>query len=169
MRSCASAACAALRAREKRPASNCASASSSAAYRARSFCCRRHCRACRGSENSAARPRSASVQEDEGRQQQQQHQVERQVHPPRRPEHRDRALVVAGEQRHRGRDAEQGQKPECRAHTVALLLASGRRRGQRGQRVVDARRFAGLDLRLQLLQQRGRGLGRGARPGRNSG
>jgi hypothetical protein len=56
------------------------------------------------------------VQQGERRQQEQQHEIQRKVDPPRGPEDGDRALVVAGEQRHRGGDAEQGEKPECRAH-----------------------------------------------------
>ena len=56
------------------------------------------------------------VQQHEHGEQKQQHQVERQVDPPGRPEDGDRALVVAGEQRHRGGDAEQSEEPEDGAH-----------------------------------------------------
>ena len=125
---------------------------------ARSFCCMRHWRAWRGSENSADSAAQRDVQEHEGRQQQQQHQVERQVDAVRRPEHRDRALVVAGEQRHRDRDAEQRQEPECGAHGVALSGPPPRWPAPPASRRCAAARPT-RDLRLQLLQQRGGGLG----------
>ena len=93
------------------------------------------------------------MQEDEGAEQQQQHQVERQVHAVRRPEHRDRALVVAREQRDGDGDAEQGQEPEGGAHqrppckrtsrgrAECSAAPSRRRGGQHRQRFVDARQF----------------------------
>ena len=49
------------------------------------------------------------MQEHESGEQQQQHQVERQVDPVRRPEDGHRTLVVASKQRDRDRHAEQGQ------------------------------------------------------------
>ena len=114
--SCPSAASADLRARMKRPASRCEIASSSEPCMARSFCCvRQRKRLARQVEQRRQRAQ-CGMQEHESREQQQQHQVERQVHPVRRPEHRDGALVVAREQRDGDGDAEQGQEPERGAH-----------------------------------------------------
>jgi hypothetical protein len=48
--------------------------------------------------------------------QQKQHQVERQVYPPGRPEQRDRALVVAGKQCNGHCHAEKGQEPQRGLH-----------------------------------------------------
>ncbi len=47
---------------------------------------------------------------------QQQRQIERQIDAVRRPKQRDDRLVVAGEQGHRHRNGEQGNKPEGGAH-----------------------------------------------------
>ncbi|MNV16483.1 hypothetical protein D3C71_1072470 [compost metagenome] len=70
----------------------------------------------RGQREQRRERAQRDVQQHEGQQQDHEHEVQREIDPPRRPEHGDRALVVAGEQRHRRSDGEQREEPDCSAH-----------------------------------------------------
>jgi len=56
------------------------------------------------------------MQDKKNNQQTQDHQIQRQVNPIRRPEYSDGAFVISGKKRTSHCHAEKRQQPECAAH-----------------------------------------------------
>jgi len=77
-----------------------------------------------GEQSRQRTPGHVQNQKQQG--QQQQHQVEGQIHPVRRPEYRDAALVIADKKRDRHRHAKQCQKPQGGPHVYLPAAAVAR-------------------------------------------
>src|SRR6478609_3211834 len=139
----------------KRPASMCERPSSSDAYIARSFCCVRQRKACRGRSNSADSARSAACRKTNAATSSNSTRLSETstryggqnsvTVPWLLPANRAPATAMPNRAR-----------SQRVARMAALLPGRGRRQGSHG--LVDARQLHVAHLRLHLLQLRGGGL-----------